>query len=140
MYLKTHDLNLFFFLPPFVYRQGSTCHQCRQKTIDTKTNCRNPECVGVRGQFCGPCLRNRYGEEVRDALLNPVSAQAFVNGIAVYGTCIERVWFHPRRSGSAHRAEGSATAASVGPEKAAALQECWFTWLNTTALIMSTLT
>lgn len=50
---------------------GSTCHQCRQKTIDTKTNCRNPECVGVRGQFCGPCLRNRYGEEVRDALLNP---------------------------------------------------------------------
>lgn len=50
---------------------GSTCHQCRQKTVDTKTNCRNPECVGVRGQFCGPCLRNRYGEEVQDALLNP---------------------------------------------------------------------
>ncbi|KAJ8255401.1 hypothetical protein GJAV_G00204480 [Gymnothorax javanicus] len=50
---------------------GSTCHQCRQKTKDTKTNCRNPECVGVRGQFCGPCLRNRYGEEVRDALLDP---------------------------------------------------------------------
>ncbi|XP_078185237.1 cell division cycle-associated protein 7 isoform X3 [Callithrix jacchus] len=51
---------------------GSTCHQCRQKTIDTKTNCRNPDCCGVRGQFCGPCLRNRYGEEVRDALLDPV--------------------------------------------------------------------
>ncbi|XP_076026054.1 cell division cycle-associated protein 7a [Genypterus blacodes] len=50
---------------------GSTCHQCRQKTTDTKTNCRDPECVGVRGQFCGPCLRNRYGEEVRDALLDP---------------------------------------------------------------------
>lgn len=50
---------------------GSTCHQCRQKTTDTKTNCRNPECVGVRGQFCGPCLRNRYGEEVRTALLDP---------------------------------------------------------------------
>ncbi|XP_066088839.1 cell division cycle-associated protein 7 isoform X2 [Saccopteryx bilineata] len=50
---------------------GSTCHQCRQKTMDTKTNCRNPECWGVRGQFCGPCLRNRYGEEVKDALLDP---------------------------------------------------------------------
>ncbi|XP_060033685.1 cell division cycle-associated protein 7 isoform X2 [Erinaceus europaeus] len=50
---------------------GSTCHQCRQKTIDTKTNCRNSECWGVRGQFCGPCLRNRYGEEVRDALRDP---------------------------------------------------------------------
>ncbi|XP_068602550.1 cell division cycle-associated protein 7a [Brachionichthys hirsutus] len=50
---------------------GTTCHQCRQKTIDSKTGCRNPECAGVRGQFCGPCLRNRYGEEVRDALLDP---------------------------------------------------------------------
>ncbi|XP_067865026.1 cell division cycle-associated 7-like protein isoform X2 [Heterodontus francisci] len=50
---------------------GSTCHQCRQKTIDTKTICRNQDCSGVRGQFCGPCLRNRYGENVRLALLNP---------------------------------------------------------------------
>ncbi|OCT75755.1 hypothetical protein XELAEV_18030941mg [Xenopus laevis] len=50
---------------------GSTCHQCRQKTIDTKTICRNPGCGGVRGQFCGPCLRNRYGEDVREALLDP---------------------------------------------------------------------
>lgn len=65
---------LFFFPIFFPYLQGSTCHQCRQKTIDTKTNCRNPECWGVRGQFCGPCLRNRYGEEVKDALLDPVGA------------------------------------------------------------------
>lgn len=55
-------------LPP----QGNTCHQCRQKTIDTKTVCRNQSCGGVRGQFCGPCLRNRYGEDVRSALLDPV--------------------------------------------------------------------
>ncbi|XP_042823890.1 cell division cycle-associated 7-like protein isoform X6 [Panthera tigris] len=51
---------------------GNTCHQCRQKTIDTKTVCRNQGCGGVRGQFCGPCLRNRYGEDVRSALLDPV--------------------------------------------------------------------
>lgn len=50
---------------------GSTCHQCRQKTKDTKTFCRNLGCGGVRGQFCGPCLRNRYGEDVREALLDP---------------------------------------------------------------------
>ncbi|XP_014400124.1 PREDICTED: cell division cycle-associated 7-like protein isoform X3 [Myotis brandtii] len=50
---------------------GNTCHQCRQKTIDTKTVCRNRSCGGVRGQFCGPCLRNRYGEDVRSALLDP---------------------------------------------------------------------
>ncbi|XP_066497194.1 cell division cycle-associated protein 7a [Hoplias malabaricus] len=65
--------NICFNVREKVYNRstGSTCHQCRQKTTDTKTNCRNPDCVGVRGQFCGPCLRNRYGEEVKDALLNP---------------------------------------------------------------------
>ncbi|XP_067951686.1 cell division cycle-associated protein 7-like [Watersipora subatra] len=47
---------------------GSTCHQCRQKTVDTKTICRNKECTGVRGQFCGPCLKNRYGEDARKVL------------------------------------------------------------------------
>ncbi|NXK65019.1 CDA7L protein, partial [Sylvietta virens] len=52
---------------------GSTCHQCRQKTTDTKTICRNQGCGGVRGQFCGPCLRNRYGEDVKSALLDPAS-------------------------------------------------------------------
>ncbi|XP_055493938.1 cell division cycle-associated protein 7a [Leucoraja erinacea] len=64
--------NISFSAKEKVYNRaiGSTCHQCRQKTIDTKTNCRNPECVGVRGQFCGPCLRNRYGELVRNALLD----------------------------------------------------------------------
>ncbi|XP_053312024.1 cell division cycle-associated protein 7-like [Spea bombifrons] len=50
---------------------GSTCHQCRQKTIDTKSNCRNVDCQGIRGQFCGPCLRNRYGEDVKKVLLDP---------------------------------------------------------------------
>ncbi|NXD70140.1 CDA7L protein, partial [Eolophus roseicapillus] len=50
---------------------GSTCHQCRQKTTDTKTICHNHSCGGVRGQFCGPCLRNRYGEDVKSALLDP---------------------------------------------------------------------
>ena len=32
--------------------QGSTCHQCRQKTDDLKTICRNTQCAGVRGQVC----------------------------------------------------------------------------------------
>ena len=50
---------------------GTCCHQCRQKTTDTKSCCRNKACVGVRGQFCDPCLRNRYGETVREALLDP---------------------------------------------------------------------
>ncbi|XP_067649322.1 cell division cycle-associated protein 7-like [Haliotis asinina] len=50
---------------------GSSCHQCRQKTQDMKTVCRSGKCFGVRGQFCGPCLRNRYGEDAKEALKNP---------------------------------------------------------------------
>ena len=49
---------------------GTTCHQCRQKTTDTKTLCHNLNCRGVRGQFCGPCLANRYGEDIRETLLD----------------------------------------------------------------------
>ena len=51
--------------------RGSTCHQCRQKTIDQKTICRSGHCAGVRGQFCGICLMNRYGEDARMALKDP---------------------------------------------------------------------
>ncbi|XP_059178483.1 cell division cycle-associated 7-like protein isoform X2 [Physella acuta] len=50
---------------------GTTCHQCRQKTNDMKTICRSTNCAGVRGQFCGPCLRNRYGEDAKAALKDP---------------------------------------------------------------------
>ncbi|KAG9477332.1 cell division cycle-associated protein 7 [Eleutherodactylus coqui] len=69
---------------------GSTCHQCRQKTTDTKTNCRNPECLGVRGQFCGPCLRNRYGEEVKTALLDPEWRCPPCRGICNCSFCRQR--------------------------------------------------
>lgn len=69
---------------------GSTCHQCRQKTIDTKTNCRNPECMGVRGQFCGPCLKNRYGEEVKNALLDPEWQCPPCRGICNCSFCRQR--------------------------------------------------
>ncbi|XP_057655988.1 cell division cycle-associated protein 7-like [Diorhabda carinulata] len=50
---------------------GTSCHQCRQKTTDTKTFCRDKFCVGVRGQFCGVCLENRYGENAAIALRDP---------------------------------------------------------------------
>lgn len=65
--------------------QGSSCHQCRQKTLDTKTICRSGFCVGAKGQFCGPCLKNRYGEDVRTVLLDPVSADIMgMNGIIAH--------------------------------------------------------
>lgn len=58
--------------------EGTSCHQCRQKTIDTKTVCRSGECIGVRGQFCGPCLRGRYGESAIEALRDPVNIILYI--------------------------------------------------------------
>jgi len=53
-----------------VYRtsNATTCHQCRQKTSDQKTVCRSGNCVGLNGVFCSICLRNRYGQDIQEAL------------------------------------------------------------------------
>ena len=52
-------------------KNGTSCHQCRQKTLDVKTVCRSGRCVGGRGMFCGVCLSNRYGQDARAALKDP---------------------------------------------------------------------
>jgi len=70
----TQDMldNVADYVSQKVYGQtGTTCHQCRQKTLDQKTICRSGNCAGVRGMFCGICLRNRYGQDVRKALKDP---------------------------------------------------------------------
>ncbi|XP_068450970.1 cell division cycle-associated protein 7-like [Clinocottus analis] len=69
---------------------GSTCHQCRQKTVDTKTCCRSEDCRGIHGQFCGPCLRNRYGEDVKKALLDPEWKCPPCRGICNCSFCRQR--------------------------------------------------
>ncbi|KAM9760055.1 cell division cycle-associated protein 7-like isoform 1-T1 [Menidia menidia] len=69
---------------------GSTCHQCRQKTTDTKTCCRSQDCRGIHGQFCGPCLRNRYGEDVKKALLDPEWKCPPCRGICNCSFCRQR--------------------------------------------------
>eukprot|EP00066_Takifugu_rubripes_P023159 XP_011612425.1 PREDICTED: cell division cycle-associated protein 7-like isoform X1 [Takifugu rubripes] len=69
---------------------GSTCHQCRQKTVDTKTCCRSADCRGIQGQFCGPCLRNRYGEDVRKALIDPEWKCPPCRGICNCSFCRQR--------------------------------------------------
>lgn len=66
---------------------GSSCHQCRQKTLDTKSVCRSGICSGVKGQFCGPCLKNRYGEDVRDALLDPTWSCPICRGMCNCSLC-----------------------------------------------------
>ncbi|GAB6021189.1 Cell division cycle-associated protein 7, variant 3 [Chamberlinius hualienensis] len=76
---KIHDAN------------GTCCHQCRQKTRDQKTVCRAKDCFGVRGQFCGPCLRNRYGEDVAEALQDPKWECPPCRDICNCSFCRERV-------------------------------------------------
>ncbi|XP_028256214.1 cell division cycle-associated 7-like protein [Parambassis ranga] len=66
---------------------GSSCHQCRQKTLDTKTVCRSGYCVGGKGQFCGPCLKNRYGEDVRTVLLDPEWSCPICRGMCNCSLC-----------------------------------------------------
>ncbi|XP_007547606.1 cell division cycle-associated 7-like protein [Poecilia formosa] len=66
---------------------GSSCHQCRQKTLDTKTVCRSGYCVGVKGQYCGPCLKNRYGEDVRTVLLDPTWSCPICRGMCNCSLC-----------------------------------------------------
>ena len=69
---------------------GTTCHQCRQKTDDLKTVCRSKSCLGVRGQFCGPCLRNRYGEDAREALMDPEWQCPPCRGICNCSFCMKK--------------------------------------------------
>ncbi|XP_035038900.1 cell division cycle-associated 7-like protein [Hippoglossus stenolepis] len=66
---------------------GSSCHQCRQKTLDTKTVCRSGFCVGAKGQFCGPCLKNRYGEDVSTVLLDPTWSCPLCRGMCNCSLC-----------------------------------------------------
>ena len=69
---------------------GTSCHQCRQKTLDTKTVCRSATCAGVRGQFCGPCLRNRYNEDAKEALLDPNWRCPPCRGVCICSLCKDR--------------------------------------------------
>ncbi|XP_069705625.1 cell division cycle-associated protein 7-like isoform X2 [Periplaneta americana] len=70
--------------------RGTCCHQCRQKTLDTKTMCRSGNCIGVRGQFCGPCLKNRYGESAEKALKDPDWACPPCRGLCNCSICRTR--------------------------------------------------
>ncbi|XP_029040893.1 cell division cycle-associated protein 7-like [Osmia bicornis bicornis] len=74
---------------------GTSCHQCRQKTLDTKTVCRSGECVGIRGQFCGPCLRGRYGESAMEALKDPDWACPPCRGLCNCSICRTRSGLRP---------------------------------------------
>lgn len=141
----------------FHFLQGSTCHQCRQKTLDTKTYCRSEDCRGIQGQFCGPCLRNRYGEDVRKALIDPVRLQFSVFIYFMYLRQLQTIsnicwsrssdhFFFPFtqklflscRSGSVLPAAASATAASAANARVAVRRASCSPWLSTMGSLTST--
>ena len=80
---------------------GTTCHWCRQKTVETHVVCTAPNCG--RGRlpvaFCGMCLRNRHGEDVDAALASGC-------------------WVCPKCRGSC--GEGCVTCCNCGPCRKAA--------------------
>eukprot|EP00741_Cyanophora_paradoxa_P010405 tig00020531_g10063.t1 len=51
---------------------GVTCHQCRQKTTDRKSECANEQCCKTeKGHLCGKCLYDRYGENIEEVWADP---------------------------------------------------------------------
>ncbi|CAB3381966.1 Hypothetical predicted protein [Cloeon dipterum] len=66
---------------------GKSCHQCRQKTADTKSVCRSGFCFGVRGQFCGACLKDHYGQDLAEALRDPVWQCPMCRGVCNCSFC-----------------------------------------------------
>ncbi|XP_050425991.1 uncharacterized protein LOC126836534 [Adelges cooleyi] len=75
--------------------EGTTCHQCRQKTLDQKSYCRYIHCKGYRGMFCGFCLGKRYGEDVAEVLLNPKWACPPCRGLCNCSICRRKVGMEP---------------------------------------------
>lgn len=51
---------------------GTTCHQCRQKTMDPKSICVNSNVEpSGKHKYCRTCLKNRYHEDLDEILKNP---------------------------------------------------------------------
>lgn len=48
---------------------GTSCHQCRNRTLRKHTFCN--KCRLGQGRLCGDCLYTRYGENVLEAVQNP---------------------------------------------------------------------
>eukprot|EP01080_Neovahlkampfia_damariscottae_P002374 gene2374-2839_t len=68
-------------------RYGTSCHQCRQKTIGRKTECSN--CRSSKGQFCNKCLKNRYGANIIDVFMNKSWICASCRGFCNCSLCFE---------------------------------------------------
>ena len=71
--------------------RASTCHQCRQKTLDLKSICRqtktSKEC---RYRYCVFCLKNIYGQDLKVILKDPNWACPMCQGNCECSVCKRR--------------------------------------------------
>ncbi|GAQ86643.1 Zinc-finger domain of monoamine-oxidase A repressor R1 [Klebsormidium nitens] len=65
---------------------GTTCHQCRQKTLELTAVCKQSNSKCKRG-FCSKCLFNRYGEKVEDVTQLESWACPFCRGLCNCSNC-----------------------------------------------------
>nr|GME06931.1 uncharacterized protein LOC109168561 isoform X4 [Ipomoea batatas] len=77
-------------------RNGKTCHQCRQKTMDYMSGCKNVKnnkpCVI---QFCHKCLLNRYGEKAEEVSTLENWNCPKCRGICNCSCCMKKRGFQP---------------------------------------------
>ncbi|KAF0975828.1 hypothetical protein FDP41_005155 [Naegleria fowleri] len=80
--------------------KGTTCHQCKQKTMDQKSSCKS--CLSSpmssstnRGSFCASCLKNRYGEELSEVVNNPDWKCPICRGICNCSNCRRKAGKNP---------------------------------------------
>ena len=70
------------------------CHQCRQKTLDLKTICRKGA-LGCTKAYCGICLKNIYGQDIRAVLKDAVWKCPFCHGECQCSICIKKTGATP---------------------------------------------
>ncbi|KAG2386616.1 hypothetical protein C9374_002360 [Naegleria lovaniensis] len=80
--------------------KGTTCHQCKQKTMDLKSSCKSCHSSPMssstnRGSFCESCLKNRYGEELGEVVKNPDWKCPICRGICNCSNCRRKAGKNP---------------------------------------------
>ncbi|KAF5806628.1 putative transcription factor & chromatin remodeling DDT family [Helianthus annuus] len=77
-------------------KNGKTCHQCRQKTMDVSVKCTNES--GNKTcplNVCRACLLNRYGENVEEAAASGEWKCPRCRGICNCSSCMKKRGFVP---------------------------------------------
>ncbi|VFQ99934.1 unnamed protein product [Cuscuta campestris] len=77
-------------------QNGRTCHQCRQKTMDIMSGCKNiKDGKPCTIQFCHKCLLNRYGEKAEEVATTDDWICPKCMGICNCSFCMKKRGYQP---------------------------------------------